>query len=217
MTISVILSFVTTAYASEDLVASPQSFDSDTIITKENIAEVLEYVGLSDNSCIFGDVENINVVYTVGELEDAIKEISEIENTICFSSDDNLKDSKIIGLAGDSRSAMNKASSGTKTVSNTVSYGQKDSFSIKYRATGKYSGSKWTGIGGASATVSSNSALSSYVIDDEEHDLTYTSNCLTLESNLTVDSYISVAGYALVHVSTMKINARNYFYASDYL
>lgn len=217
VTMSVILSFVTTAYASEDLIASPQSFASDTIITEENIAEVLEYVGLSDDSCIFGDVENNNVVYTVGELEDAIKEISEIENSICFSSDDNLRDSKIIGFTGDSRYATNKASSGSKTVTNTVSYGKKDSFSIKYRATGKYSGSKWTGTGSASATVSSNSALSSYEISDEEHDLTYTSDCLTLESNLTVDSYVSVGDYAIIHVSTMEIDATNYFYASDYL
>lgn len=143
-TTCVILSFATSAFAYDNV--SSINICSDTIITKDNIEEVLEYVGLSKDSYTDNTTMNANTVYTVGELQKAIAESAKIKSSLRNSS--KFK-SSLLNSSDSSLNLKTSAKGKSKTVSRTVYYGQNDSFYITYRATGYYSGSKWTGVGSA--------------------------------------------------------------------
>jgi hypothetical protein len=206
-----IFSIVTPLYANEVIGTPPIevvdeiAITPNTIITKENIQEVLEYVGLSSKNLIKDSSIEVNNVYTVGELSKAIEESKLIRSTATIAP---VNETPVENFAS-------KATAGTKTVSSTMYYS--NSYYVTYRASGGYSGSKWTSSGTGSADVDTNSVVTTYKISAEDYDVTHTSSNLKLQFEITVDGYVGVGDIGLIKTSSNDITGTINFLASVYL
>ncbi|MBA4686979.1 MAG: hypothetical protein H2184_07480 [Candidatus Galacturonibacter soehngenii] len=184
------------------------TINTDTIITKNNIAQVLQYLKLPSDSII----ENTNSDYdsmTVGELQDLITTVSNQTDAIPKENCSISKKNNIF------YSSLMAASKGSKSLSTSFDV---DSYSIDLSVTGNYSGSKWTGVGGISVDVDSSQFIITYKIASKDLTGTYTSSRIKISGDVYVDAYVGVGEVGLVKIgSAQKNSITAYFYAADYL
>lgn len=183
------------------------SISSDTIITEDNIYEVLDYLGLDSNDFVKADTEGTNN-RTVGDVESAIEQAknqpSKIETKL--ESQD--------GVSNSVNSITSTAASGTMMLYATVDV---DSYIIEYEVAGKYSGGFWTGATSATADIDSDQLVIVYKITSKSLNLTNTATIITLNASLVVTSYIGVGDVGLVKIGTQTITSHETWDAIDYI
>ncbi|ACL75212.1 hypothetical protein [Ruminiclostridium cellulolyticum] len=77
LTVAVIFSFSTVSFAQGDMAKSSSSINRDTVITKDNVNEILKMFGLDPSTFKQSDTPKEKAALTVGQLEDAIRTINE--------------------------------------------------------------------------------------------------------------------------------------------
>lgn len=196
-----VFALVVPGYAQE----KETSISSETVITEDNISEVLEYLGIDPNNFIKTDVAGTSA-RTVGDLEKAIKQAKKLPSEV----NGKVKSKGFNGTAD--KSVASAASSGTVMLYATVNVG--DSYTVEYEVAGQYADGKWTGASSATATVDSNFILYTYKIASKELKLSYTSSTITLKAKVVVDIYVGVGDYGLVKIGSQTINSTVNWYAS---
>lgn len=182
------------------------SISSNTIITEDNIYEVLEYLGIDSSNYVKIDVTEKEVhtgkgVHTVGELEKAIKEVekqkSNIKNATITKSSSNL---------------VSTLSSGTTMLYRTFDV---DSYIVEYEVSASYADGYWTSANSAAVSVDSDSLIYTYKIGYKELNLYCIPTKITLDSYIEVDTYIGFNDQGLIKISTQAIDRIDYFYTSE--
>lgn len=179
-----------------------KEFSPDTVITKDNIYDVLEYLGIDSNNFIETD-ETGKSVRTVGELEKTFKEVT-----------NKLKDiptqGKEVSEAKNDFIISPYSYGGTKMLYKTMDHG--GSYTITYSVAGEYSyrddhTGYWSGVGSADASVDSDAIGVVYKITSKDLDASYTANYINLDAAITVTWYIGVDDVGLIPVGSNDITA----------
>ncbi|MDF2987050.1 MAG: hypothetical protein K0R50_2560 [Eubacterium sp.] len=182
--------------------AKESSISSDTIITEDNIYEVLEYLGI--DSSIFVKADTVTGVSTVGELEKSISQAKNLPRTVNYTLDstNTPEDTKDYRLAA----------SGTVGLSSDY---EGDSYTVTYGCSGQFSNDKWTGVTGTTISIDTDHEVFVYKIaPGPQLSATYTSTTITMKAKYTVEIYVSVFGMGLVKTGTQNIDATIKWFAS---
>lgn len=179
------------------------SFTKDTVITKENLKDVVKFVGLDPN----GVVENSNLpsnskIITIGDLEAAITKAKQMNSTSLIISNENLTN-KNTDLNSNLITPL--AVTGTQTCTRTFQNGD-----LLYTdwVTGTYYKENytwgriayWTAAGGANPTVSSYSGgyvwsiISTRKLTNTLINGNTEQSYLSFNFDYTVREYINLAG-----------------------
>lgn len=175
-----------------------EEITSDTIITEENIDEVLEYLGLDSSKFIkTSNTENVNTVCTVGELEKAVLEAS--------------KEPKVIRTVNniDEKSfttpLATRATQKTKMLYFQPDYGT--SYDITYSVAATYAGKSFISANSAHVDVDSDAMLNVYKISSPSLKTSCSSDLITLYAKYYVDTYVGVFDKGLFQTGHQKIDA----------
>lgn len=185
------------------------SISSDTIITENNISEVLEYLGIDSSNFIKNEVSEKSV-QTVGELEQAILEAKQMLSTVNINNNAKINTNNIFDI----NSAVEIKSSGSGSI--VLSSSTKvDSYTLYFDVTGQYKDGKWTNATSASVSVDSNFLLYTFKIDSKKLTLSHTPDKITLKSEVTVFVYVGVGDLGLVKISEQTTKGTHNWYKSE--
>lgn len=193
----------------------------NTVITKDNIYDVLSYLGIDSTGFIRTDEENSLENITVGQLEDIISyrtmDSSDNEASLAVAPLRSIALSDNLTMPSAARSGIGY---GTGTiVLRRVS--DLDSYKLTYTCSAMYSGGRWTGIGNCDVTINE-----SYLIAGIKYKITEKKNLsasmstdkskITMNSTVVVGAFLSVANTGLIPVNFYEVKATNYWYIKDY-
>jgi len=177
-------------YASENI-------SNDTIITSDNIIDVLTYLGMEESA--FEENRTLEGrSYTVGEVRDLIE---------------REKNNKVNIVKDYMQDSMLRAK-GTKNLS-AISY--LDSYHVIVKVAATYNGKKWTSAGAPSASVSQEGVGTTSKIAKNNLKATCYSSKIVLSGSVTVDTYIGVGKVGVVKINSNKITFNRTWSASDNL
>ena len=204
--------------------AEIQEITSNTIITNDNLTNVLNYLGYDSSSFIKIDVDGLSF-YTVGELESAISIAKSSETATT-----KVKNIQSSGSYNDiNKRAVSPRSStphyGSISNMSTTDYGN---YQLEFVSSGSYRSSYyvgnthyppvWTGVSGCNVFIDSNFLPVIYKIDGKGLiGASYTSSTITMTSEVYVGGYIGIADIGLLQISSVKINTTNYWKISSYM
>lgn len=178
-------------------VYSRENISNNTIITRDNITEVLAYLGIEENAFEENEaLEGKN--YTVGEVRDLIER--ERNNKVSIV-EDYIEDSML-------------RAKGTKNLS-TISY--LDSYHVIVKVAAAYNGKKWTSAGAPSASVSQEGIGTTSKIAKNNLKATCYPSKIVLSGSVTVDTYIGVGKVGVVKINSNKITFSRTWSASGNL
>jgi hypothetical protein len=191
-------------------VLAKSEISPNTVVTKDNIIQILEYLNIDtsnyDETEVETAVENYPKV-TVGELKNTIREMKQIPKEITINESSTNKESFI-----DENDFSIYGSKGTRTVTRTTNY---DSFQLTLRQTGTYWSEVrwdvWLEAGASSAEVTSLSGgEADYKILQESHTATVEKPNHP-ESLLIQNADLLVAGYLFgkIKISEFDVTARS--------
>ncbi|NLI14329.1 hypothetical protein [Pelotomaculum propionicicum] len=179
-----------------------KTFSEDTVITEDNVNDILKYFGLDPGNIIKKDnMPNIKV--TVRDIEKTLKESSKLPKTI-IQNDSNPTDVKV------KTDVLGAKSSGTATVCKNVKI--TSALYMNYYATGQYyhegSTKYWTSAGPARLEVATPpTALGFYQLDSVTTLTNQVVNPYTSSSYLRMDYCYAVGYYMYVGVGYILINS----------
>lgn len=193
----IVLTLMVPGYAQD----KESSISSDTIITEDNIYEILEYLGIDSSNFVKEDT--VTGVSTVGELEKFISQAKELPGTVNYTLDstnspEDIKDYRL-------------AASGTVALFSDYESG---SYTVTYGCSGQYSNGKWTGVSATTISIDTDQEALVYKIASPQLSATYTSTTITMKAKYTVETYVSVLGLGLVKTGTQAIDATIKWFAS---
>jgi len=175
-----------------------RTFSQDTVITEDNMNDILKYYGLDPSTVVKND-KPVTSDVTVRDLETAIKAAKQLPHAIT-THDDNPANVNV------TTNDFTIQETGTATVSrdSTIT----SSLVMKYSATGRYyksdSTKYWTEALGADIEIASDTSPSYYYDIDEIRKLTNkvvnagtSSSYLQMDYDYTVGYYIGVMGYGI--------------------
>lgn len=198
-----ILAMLLSLNATSIMAAPVDAITEHTVITTENATEVAKYLDIQDK--IIPNTQNSNYkTYTVGELRATINAAQSNNQKVIVLYDDINQSPEI--------SVM---SSGVKSLYYT-GYGD-GNYTFTVIVGGKYSGTKWTGVGTIDASIDSNQIATVYKIKSNNLSATHTSAQITLGGNVDVGAYIGVGGLGLLETHSFKIEPYKVWKASSYL
>ncbi len=180
---------------------------SDTIITEDNIYDVLEFLDLDSEDFIATDFEGPSVT-TVGELEAAIEEAKTQPSEItCIANK--------ISVGNESNSIYDTKGLGETTVklSYTVDCG---SYTVEFSADGTYFQDEWVDADNPDAETDTNNLIYVYKITKDDLELSFDPNYIFLEGNIYVTQYLGVGGQGIIKVGGQHINSFGYWDVADY-
>lgn len=190
-----------TTICSVPVLAADNTISSDTKITNENLKDVLDYVGLTEDDFI-ADTSISNGVTTVKELESAISKVNQAAVPKATTQQCTDYTSKL-------------RASGTKSMTQTF---DNDAYTIDVTVSAGYSGKSWTSANGVSASVDSAQLVITYKIDSQNMSATCTPSVVTASGTVYVQAYVGVGDIGLVKVGDPQSNKlKANFYASSYL
>lgn len=182
-----------------------ERISSNTVISKDNIREVCDYLGLDDAEIISEDT-TISDITTVGELETIISEVK-----TSMSSTINHKTSTEIN---DNRKERTSRASSAKTLSRSF---DNDGYIFKVSVAVKYSNKKFVSVGSPKVSVSGPAGPVVYKYYNDTLKSSCTSSKVTVSGNVKVNSYVGVANVGLVKIGTQTSTIRCNWYASSSL
>lgn len=197
---AMILSFNSTALVNA---APVDTITESTVITEENASAVAKYLNIQDN-IIPNTQNNYYQTYTVGELRSTLASIKNNCDQDVILYDDTIINPEI-----------NVMSNGVKSLYYT-GYGD-GNYTFTVIVGGRYSGTKWTGVGNIEASIDSNQIATVYKIKSNNLTATYTSTKITLGGSVNVGAYLGVGGIGLIETNSFKIEPHKVWNASSYL
>jgi len=186
----------------------------DTIITKDNIYSVLNYLGLDSNNFAMSESPCVSTNLTVKDFQlmivDAKKNAEPLPNLSASTFN------KAIVNNQSNISTKSLTGSGSRYLYRTIDYG----YNLTYSCSGQYKNGIWTGV--SAGNVSLNEGL---VLIGAKHKIDKVNNInCSVQSNKTtiimstsviIGSYVTI-GIGLFRISQSTVTATNYFYAKDY-
>lgn len=189
---------ILTLFLSSTTVHAEESITNDTIITKDNIEEVIEYLGLDKNSFISDETVSGNT-YTVGEVYNLIQKLKACEIN---KSEDGAEDSLL-------------RATGTKNLSH-ISY--LDSYHVIIKVAAKYSGKQWKSAGAPKVSISQQQPGTTSKVGSNKLVATCDSSKIVLSGSVTIDTYLGIGKLGAVKINSNKISYSNVVWkASSYL
>lgn len=194
-----ILSFSTLSFAQGDTPKSNSKINRDTVITADNLNEILKIYGIDPSTAKESDTTIDKAAVTVGQIEDAIKLIEKQTNDLKINETIN-KSNPVKSNSTDMISPMAVPVTGTVTLSSTSSGGS--SFSLRHTVYADYikdlfSGYKsWTNTYSPSVIVIDQSAPGSKRTLDQVNSITSSFN----SSTVTVNSQVVVGWYLVIGI-----------------
>lgn len=181
---------------------SNNSINSNTVITEDNLNDVLNYLGIDPSGFIKTDVSNSPTVNTVGELNKIINQEKDapIINLVTNYSNEDLTASRAAGV---------------KYLSSEVDV---ETYTLTLSLNGHHNGTYWTGASGLGVTVDSDYiGMVFKVAPNPALEATYTPTTLTLNSYVTINKYMGVGNTGLVPVGYQGIKSTHKYSAHSYL
>lgn len=208
LAISLSLSISGSALAKEKEIIS-----SDTIITEDNIDEVLKYLGIDANQKVETN-QNQFGVKTVKELEDALAQFSAMPKDIsCEGTVEKVYSTN--SIAADNSFSTNSFPARSVTLLYRLNC---DSYEVEYTCSATYEGYYWMSASSANATADTDSLI--YVFKVTEKDLEVsidsTGKDVIMLGTIRVDHYLGIAGYGLINVGHQVIDGIYSWDVSDY-
>lgn len=187
------------AYAS-----AKDSISPNTIITENNINEVLNYLGIDSSKFIKNDTPSDNVqIITVGDLQKYIKEFeTQSHKTIVNKEYTNT-------LNAPRKLPMNNTSAAAGTVM-LYQTTNDDGFSLDFSVAGNYRSGKWTGSGAADVSISSPDIVFVRKIDSKNvMNVTVqdSGKNLHLNSDIKVGTYLGVK-WGIVEIGSQDVRTQ---------
>lgn len=178
--IAIILLSVNGVNAEED------ELSSDTVITEDNVYEVLEYLNIDADSFNENDVIDDPVQdLTVGEFEEILQEL-ENESTETYT--------------GAEQSDITPEQN-TQMLYHTVSGG---SYDVDFTVAGGHDGTSWTSAGAANTTVSSPTPGQENEVDNQNLSTSVDGDLIRLEGSVTIGHYLGFE-FGSVHMYDSEI------------
>ncbi len=198
------------SFTMSGVVQAEEKLSSDTIITEDNINEVLEYVGIDPTSFIKTD-ENQLGVKTVKELEQALAQAKTMPQKITAEIIEPINNTNSV----DENNYVTNSLSGSVTCLYRLNC---DSYTVDFTCAAHYEGYYWTSVSNPNATADTDSLV--YVFKVEDPDLVATIDSsrkiAVMEGTIRVDHYVGVAGYGLVKIGYQVINGIYSWNVNDY-
>lgn len=196
------------ASSSVDTNYNSKEITSETIITEENLYDVIEYVGLEQNAFVKTDKTDVKSnIKTVGDLEKVIQKVNEIPKKIHETSEIEVIPSGDEVIVPDDASIQSYP---VKTVHKDTNY---SSYTIRYSASGKYytepyppHNAYWMEAAGGNIVVQSYDFPLNVVIESIDSLTNNLYNSGTLNSYLRLDYDFTVGIYIGVDWGWLKIN-----------
>lgn len=207
------------SFAKEDNPESNGKITRDTVITKDNLNDILKLYGIDHNSIKPSDMPNKKVATTVGQLEDAINYIKENSKTD-LTIDETISNSNLVksgGIISPMATPITGSTRLTRTTNPTSSYSMNYAVNATYTKD-QFSGYKsWTGTNSPSVTISDHAPNGAKNVLNRVNSIsaTFTSSTVTLNSEAVVDFYLvigiegtpfSIDVYQSSNTITSKIN-----------
>lgn len=172
----------------------------DTIVSKENVNQVLESLGIDPKELKKADVSsNDSVIVTVGELEQALNQLKQLPAEI--KTNDNPNSQKTNNLAS------SDFCTGLKMLYYTTNLG--GSFELAYEVASNYSWSKFTSVNNATVTVIDNddNLLTTFTINKREvgAEVVSNGNKAQLTAKVVVDSWLSIGSVGIIKVGSTTV------------
>lgn len=227
LTVIMMFSITNLAFASTTTTDSSDlktAFSPETVITEDNLNDILKYYGLDPSAVIKLD-KPVLVDVTVRDLEKAIEEAKKLPKTITIK-DDHPTNVKVTDIKIDNLNAQ-AATTGTATVGrdNKIT----DSLYVYVSATGKFykngTTKYWTEALGAGFEISALSSVTTgyyYLVDKKSllkntlYNGSTNNSYLRAEYNCDVGTYLGIKGSG-IRIATTNINGSTYFYSSEHL
>jgi len=198
--------------ASPTAQAKGTSISPNTVITKDNMNEVLKYLGIDSSNFIQTDESKNSKIETVKDLENAIQQCKKQPSVI----NSTYSETNVSSVSANSNSAMATANAvGTVMMYLTTNC---DGYTLTYSVAGQYSGAKWTGCGGAWVSIDSLDVIFVRKVDSVSFNITLTdnNNNLCMKAAVNVGLYIGLK-YGIVKVSSQTVNTTANFGAGWYI
>ena len=184
---------------------SNKQFSEETVITTENVYDVLSYLDIDENNLEVNQEASYATV-TVGELKEAIDSAKKYQKEVEKDSTINIEDI--------SSSPQSTRATYSKTLSSALVVG---SATITFNAVGYYSGKHWTNASASNASVDSDFVIYTYKLSGQSNKTTCTSSCITLKCSGNLDTYVGVGNVGIVKITSQTYSSKTNFYASSYL
>lgn len=193
-----------TVYAAE-LSSKTTKINPRTVITKNNIDEVLEYVGIDPSTFIKTDVDNNSNVTTVGELQATMKTEKELDKkqpkTI------NIEQTKNVDLKNNIKPKISRMASSSKYLEHIVHVGT--AFDVTFFLTGSYNNSGWTNASGFGASVDTDHLGVVYkVAPNPDLRATVTASSIYYSGYVTINKYIGVGNIGLAPIAYQGVQTK---------
>jgi hypothetical protein len=228
LTTALILSSSSVVFASVNTnTATVHSFSKSTVITKDNIYEVLDYCGL-DRSALKKDIDHKSFgAVTVGDLEDAINKAKKIPKMIARKDKPTNVESSSIGVTPNKITPMNTSTTGIETVAEN-SEAWIGGPIVRFSCSGHYyndgTTKYWTSeAGGAGITMVSGQAGTTFYdidfvnkLDTSVQDPSTSDSELVLDYGCQIGTYLGVKDLGSVEIYHNTIAGTNY-YGSSYI
>ncbi|MDF9410030.1 hypothetical protein L7E55_17075 [Pelotomaculum isophthalicicum JI] len=191
--------------------SNQKTFSKDTVITEDNVNDILRCYGLDPNSIIKKD-NMPNVKVTVGDLENALKEFSKMPKKVVLNNDNPTNVKVIPDNQVKPDGLIRPLSSGTQTCFYEAHISS--SLTMNYYATGYYyhegSTKYWTAAGPANITVGTPaSTLYFYSLDSVTTLTNQVVNPYTSGSYLHMEYCYAVGHYMFVGVGYIRIGSQS--------
>ncbi|MFC9776579.1 hypothetical protein [Paenibacillus chitinolyticus] len=181
-------------------VNTSEALSSDTIVTKENVNQVVKYLGLDPGTLTRTDAStDDSVTVTVGELQQALNQLKQAPSPREVTPTENPK--TIAPLA------PSTFCTGLKMLYYTTNLG--GSFELSYEVAANYSWNKFTSAGNATVSVIDNddNLFTSFTIASKDvgAKVTNSGDKVELSATVKVDSWLSVGSVGLIKVMTTTV------------
>jgi hypothetical protein len=180
---------------------------SSTVVTEDNIYEVLDYLGINPSNFEKGSVTMQSTVTTVGDIEKAIaiakkapKIIYDRVGAQATTSSDNL---------------VSTLASGALLLTRTTN--PSGNYQLEYSVSATYSGTSFTGVTSPNVTVGEYTFPMTYTITNRSCRASYTASKITMTASFTLNSYMNIAGMGNLLIGSQSVNSTIYWYASNEL
>ncbi len=218
LTVAVIFSFSTLSFAKGDMVKSNSSIDRDTVITKDNVNEILIMFGLDPSKLKQSDTPKERAALTVGQLEDAIKNIKEQSENKVVNENINSGNFSESTITNTIITPMATPVTGTVTLTRTTS--PTTSYDLKYTTKATFARMDTTPVYKVYTGTSSPSVLlvdkaspgnKNVLSKVNSISSTNTSDVVTLNAQVVVDYYlvIGIEGTPFSYDQYMSSNTIN--------
>jgi hypothetical protein len=203
-----ILSQIAMVQAKEKLESKDNKIiTANTIITEENLNDILQYFGIDQNDFFRTNVTGGNV-NTVGELLNAIEEVEKLTFKVKNNSK-NYDYLKSIKSSSNQDINMLIADSGIVMLYSSVNVGS--SYTLEYEVSAEYSSGQWTGVYSADVSIDSDFIFYTYKIGYKSLIPSYTPTTVKLQSSVRVDIYVGIGNFGIVKIGSQTITGTDYW------